>query len=255
MKEQEPESIINEDYRLQAITTVAEDFSLPGGPEHLKGAVVLLVANTKFNGKNLNFGLPNVSALFLDFSNKLWTETEEYLNNEKNFLTPISKFAPPNSLSVHKKEELFDILEKRMGAIVFAYTALESFANHSIPEDFIFRQDRADRKYVEEYNREQIENYISLDIKLDKILPQIFNVKSPKGKYLWNQYIDLKVIRNRIIHLKQEDTRSTGPEVKTLWTDLMNMKAPNYAEEVKKIINFYYPEEDKKPRWLVKAPF
>lgn len=139
MEPSEPNNIINEDWRLQAITTLAEDFSFPNGPIHKKGAVVVLTAQTKFNKKNISFGLPNVTAMFLNFSNKLWQESDEYFKNESNFIEPASKFMPVNFLNVSSNQLLFDALEKRMGAIVFAYSAIESFANQVIPEGYIFK--------------------------------------------------------------------------------------------------------------------
>lgn len=254
-EDQEPESIANEDYRLEAITTLAEDFNTPGGPIHKKGASILLVANTKFKNKNLSFGLPSVSAMALNFSHKLWIESEKYLNDESNFTAPISKYMRTVELNPVDKSLFFDALEKRMGSIVFAYSALESFANKSITDDYIYKKEREDGKYTESYNREQVENYLSLDIKLDKILPEIFKVKSPKGKNLWNPYSNLKKLRNRIVHLKNDDTKSTAPDIKTIWTDLLNMNSLNYAVEAKKLIEYYHTHKGSKPRWIKKCPF
>lgn len=87
---------------------------------------------------------------------------------------------------------------------------------------------------------------------MDQILTGIFSVKSPKGKGLWNQYINLKKIRDRIIHLKSNDTKSTNPEVKTIWTELLDTKSPNWAVESKKIIDHYYANKNNRPRWLKK---
>lgn len=252
---QEPENIRDEDFRLQAITTLAKDFSTPGGPLHKEGAAVMVVANTKFQGKNLTFGLPNVSAMFLNFSNTLWCESELYFNDASNFSTPTSKFMLPNTQSMKDKKSFFDALEKRMGAVVFAYSALESFANQSIPADFVFRQERGDAKFLEEYNKGQIEKFLNLDIKLGDVLPRIFEVSSPKGKKVWSEYVDLKKLRDRIIHPKSDDVKSTDPDVKTLWTALLDRRSANPAIETKDLVAHFFPSHEKRPRWLKKCPF
>ena len=215
----------------------------------------MLTANTKFNKKNLAFGLPNTSAMFLSFSNTLWKESDSYLKDDSNFITPISKFIGPVNLNVKSKESFLDKIEKSMGAVVFSYTSLESFANQSIPSEYIFRQSRKDQKYIEEYNREQIERFVSLDTKLLEVLPAVFQVVPPKNGKIWNGYSDLKKLRDRIIHLKSNDAKSTGPEVNTIWTALVNTNSSNPAVEAKNMIRHFYPDVSKQPRWLKKCPF
>lgn len=246
----ESETISNEDYRLQAITTLAKEYRRPDGHIHNIGERVMVVSETKFDVKNLHFGLPNVSAMFLNFSNKFYTESENYFGDSSNFISN-----SPDSLDLWVKDNglLFDILEKRMGAIVFAYSALEAFANRSIPEEYVFEQLSNNKKCTEKYTKEQIENFLSLDTKLGTILPEIFSVKSPKGINLWSQYCDLRKLRNRIIHLKKDDTQKTTPEVKTLWTDLMDQRLLNHAVITKNIIEYFL--KNNRPRWLKKCPF
>jgi len=173
----EDPKVAKRDYRFQAITTLSEDFTSPWtGVTHKAGAEVVLTGSVKYDQNHiLQFALPNMTALFLDQAYISWAESQVLLQKEQ-FLDSPSKFMPAGT--IHPKDDnlLFNLLEQRMVAIVFAYTALESFANESIPEDHIFRKERDDRKCIEEYTKEQTE-VLSLDTKLDYVLPPIYNVR------------------------------------------------------------------------------
>lgn len=252
---EEHENIKKEDWRLKAITTLAKPFSMPGSElRHEKGAAVMLTTFAKFRGHILSFGVPNMSAIFLNFSNELWQESEIYFKNSNNFVEPISRHLLPGTLDIKDRGLFFDMLEKRMGAIVFAFTALESFANDSIPLEYNYEQDRNDKKYLEKYNKEQIEKNLNLDTKLSVILPNIYNVKSPKSKTTWSKYTELKKLRDRIVHLKSQDMASKDANTKTIWSDVINENLPNYASESKELIKHYFSNKPE-PRWLQKCPF
>lgn len=252
----EDAKIENRDYRLQAITTLAEDFISPWtGILHKAGATVEVSGLVRYDQNHLlGFPLPNMTALFLDQAYTTWVESELFLRKEKFLESPSQAMAPG---TIHPKDEsvFFDLLQKRMVAIVFAYTALESFANESIPDDHIFRKEREDRKCIEEYTKAQAE-VLSLDTKLDAVLPPIFSIKSPKGTHTWNRYKLIKKLRDRIIHLKSKDRLSTtNPNEETIWKELLNKSNPNVALEAKAIIGYYLTNISEKPRWFTKFPY
>ena len=193
-----------------------------------------------------------MTALFLNQAYIAWVESQLLLQKEQ-FLDSPSRFMPAGT--IHPKDDtvFFNLLEQRMVAIVFAYTALESFANESIPDDHIFRKSRDDGKCIEEYTKEQAE-ILSLDTKLDHVLPSIFGIKSPKGTHTWNRYKLIKKLRDRIIHLKSKDRSSTGPNDETIWKELVSKSNPNVALEAKGIIGYYLSNVPDKPRWFTKFP-
>src|ERR1700681_3776591 len=65
---------------------------------------------------------------------------KEGVNSTTEFLDFPEAHVPRGTIRPKEESILFDLLQKRMIAIVFAFTALESFANESIPDDFIFRK-------------------------------------------------------------------------------------------------------------------
>lgn len=254
----EEDSIKNEDYRLQAIITISKDWTSPWSKNTFKkGTPVMTIVSTKFDSdKILTFGLPNSTAMFIDISYVLWVESEA-ASKQENFVKSKSKYDKPNTFYPVSNEYLFDLLQKRMGSIVFAYTALESFANENIPDDYIYIRDRDDAKCTEKYSKDQIEKFLSLDIKLGNILPPIMNVNSPKGKDLWNKFKLIKDLRDRIIHLKTKDRKSATSEERTIWNDLISKEYPNFAITAKDIINYYLTKIPikNKPRWFRKFPY
>lgn len=254
----EDDSIKNEDYRLQAITTITNDWVSPwSGSVHKKGTPIMAVAIINFDGKQLTFGLPNMTGMFIDFAYTLWVESEHFLKEKDRFLSSKSKFDVPNSIYPNSNEQFFDLLQKRMGAIVFSYSALEAFANENIPDDYEYTSERDDKRCIEKYNKEQIERYLNLDVKLGSVLPPIMNMNSPKGKPIWNRYKQIQDLRDRIIHIKSHDRRSAPPAEKTIWGDLLSKDYPNFALEAKDIIDYFLTKTpiEKRPRWFNKFPY
>ena len=251
----EDQKIANRDYRLQAVTTLAEDWTNPGsGVTHKMGTEVIVSGSVQYNKKHiLSFGLPNMTALFLDQAYKAWQESQQLLQREQ-FLDSPSKYMPNGTINPKDDASFFDLLEKRMVAIVFAYTALESFANESIPSDYIFRRERDDKKCMEEYKKEQAE-ILSLDTKLNYVLPSIYSVKPPKGFSVWHKYIFIKKVRDRIIHMKSKDRRPTSVNDETIWKELLNNLHVNVAIDAKIIIGYYLKNASPKPRWFDTFPW
>lgn len=238
-------SIQKADWRTQAITTLTKEWVSVTGKKYSTGTPVALISTIKLVSKTLNFQLPNATALFLDFSYKLWKEAQVVLEKEK--ILDIKEY--------EDYDEIYNLVEKRMASIVFAYCALESFANECIPDDYIFENSRDDGKCIEKYNKEQMEKYVSLDTKLSEILPKIKKVKSPMGGPLWNKYDDLKKIRNRIIHMKTTDRKSVGPEEESIWRDLLDKDKSNFSLEAKEIIGYFFSAEPAIPRWFRGFPY
>lgn len=240
------------DFRYQVITTLAKNWKSPfTGILHKKGAVVEYTAIAKYFGKQaISFPIPNMTALFLHFSNQLYEESQSALV----LLQPRGE-KKQNDKFVSDVSGFFDILEKRIGSIVFAYTALEVFANEQIPNDFIYKWKRKDDKCEEVYSKEQIERWIELNEKLSMILPDIFKVKIKKGAKAWSNFKSLKKIRDDLIHIKSKDLISVGVKDSSIWNKIAIKELPNYALVSKSLIKSFYPKEKNQPRWLKKLPF
>ncbi|MBI5753668.1 hypothetical protein HZA40_00810 [Candidatus Peregrinibacteria bacterium] len=251
IEEEEPENIKNEDWRLQAITTLAKEFRGPSGHVSPIGSPVIQMGQVHFDGNVLGFGLPNTTALYLNLSHKFFLESQVYVQSD------FYKKNNPKEPMIYAKSdlEIFDYLEKRIASIVFAFTALESFVNQRVPDDFVYEVERKDKKCVEKYNKIQIEKFLNLDVKLGEVLPLVMKILSPRGKTAWNGYTKLKKIRDRLIHIKTRDTNSHGVDDDSVWHELLDKKSPNFAKQAKEIIEYFHPSGGFRPRWLKKIPF
>lgn len=233
------------DWRLQAITTLTADVISPYGTPMKKGEPVVLIHLLKVKGVEVNIITPNPTAMFLNLSNVSYAQSIKIFNF--NELLNTDNF---------DEKDYFNSLEYYMASIIFAFTALETFANYSIPDLYEFKKLREDKKCFEIYDKEKIEKNINLDIKLGEILPEVLNIPSFKGNSLWAEYLELKRIRDRLIHLKTIDTEyhRTGDPYNHLWNDLINNgEIINYSIKAKKIIEYFL--KNKKPRWLIECPF
>ena len=252
------------DYRYQnyqATTTLAKDATSPNTriTSREVGAVIAAGATQYDTEHVLSFPLPNVTALCLDVAYTTWVESQHFLQDE-NFLKFPKPFTSENTVILTEDTIFFDLLQRRMIAIVFAYTALESFANESIPDHFIFRGKSRDKKSgteYTEYTKDQTERLLSLETKLYEVLPIIFKLPPPKGRTTGQKYKSLEKLRDRIIHMKSKDRRSSIVGEENIWKELLDKSSPNVAIEAKEIIGYYLNslEEKDRPRWYIEFPW
>ena len=100
---------------------------------------------------------------------------------------------------------LYDYFEKIQTSIVFIYNAIETFSNHSIPDNY--KYEKTNHKGIKEiYSKNEIERWIQTSEKVGNILPDIMKVKSPKNEQFWSDFKKLEKIRNDIIHPKSKKT-------------------------------------------------
>lgn len=252
MEAEEHPNIRDRDWRLGAITVLSKDWRSPfSGILHKAGTPVVKTTFVKFDGTQLAMPFPNASALFLGLSCKMYEKAQSHLDK-----LGISA-SPQSEVRSEDEAQFFSALESLMASIVFAHTALESYANEVIPEDYVYKAPREDSRCTELYNKEQVERFLSLDVKLDKILPEVLGTDSPKGSTLWQRYVTLKRLRDRVIHMKETDREGTKhgqrPTFDDVWNELFVRCTENMALIAKDMIAYFAKETP--PRWLRKCPF
>lgn len=248
----EDPSIQNEDWRLQVMTTLAAPFLSPQtGHTHAIGTPIKGAAIVQFDPATvLQFGLPNIAALLLSFAKGLWVQSRDLVGH-------FDATAPNGARVATADGPILDILERRMGVVVFSFTALEAFANEVIAEAYdrgTYRYTRRFKKQMQTMSLIDVERHTSLDDKLDIILPAILCVKSPRGGLRWQLYLNLKELRDRIIHCKKQDRGSTSPGDMTLWEKLADDNFRDFADDAKVIIDHYWASQGQH-RWYRKWPF
>jgi hypothetical protein len=234
------------DWRMQDVVLTTEDTILPWSGQLIpKGSQLTLASVTKLNKKkHLSIDLPNATALCLSISLRSWNEASTIRKDSKIDVS-IKKEVDFDSMT-----HAFDYIERVFESVILAFTSLEAFVNENIPDDFKYEETR--KEEVNLLDKSEIERRLSLDEKLSSVLPMAFGINSPKGKKCWQGYKDLKKIRDRIIHMKKLDRRSSGPEIPTLWHDIFKIRAPH--KHAKEVMDFFVSEIGKSPRWHSEYP-
>ena len=206
-----------------------------------------LATEERLGKGTVGFGLPSGPALFLSLGHKAFV-TYRDIDVLALFNDPRTGFWPDN----HKP--LFDFYEQFAAHVVFAFTALESFANEAIPDGHTYTTTKGKKGQKVTYDRDGIERHVSLSEKLAQVLPAALGVKSPKGLHIWQDYTTLRKVRDRIIHLKMADRSRTGPETPTIWGDMLRNSKEPFCDNAHKLMGHYKPAVDKR-RWYAKYPY
>lgn len=152
--------------------------------------------------------------------------SEEFRKNKDNKL--LKERVYYNSEIIYEQISLVET------AIVFGYTALETFSNLSIPESYEYSLIN-NKQIKETYNKESIERWITLNEKISRILPEVYGTSDIKKKNLWNQFITFESYRHEIIHQKNIDRTS-------FYKKYFKNNIYNYLKVPRQIIDFYYSE-------------
>jgi hypothetical protein len=218
--------------------------------DKFKTGVVSIATTEKIEGEKLSFGLPSSPGLFLSLALNFKKQVDKI-----NLTTCFDKHPYPQGTWPEDHKNLFDFFELMIGQIIFSYTAIETFSNIMIPNEYKFQFNRIDPKSTKEYDKEKIERTVSLDKKLDLILPEILSVSSPINRTeLWGKFMLHKDLRDRLIHLKSVDMTASGPEINTIWGDLIRNHKTGFVILAHNIIGHFISNKSGF-RWFTKFPY
>lgn len=160
------------------------------------------------------FITPSMVALQINIANEALREVKA-LNNKIQNLHSQQKLddGSINKLLIEHTLEIYNFIEHAQKAIIFSFTALETFINLSKPNNFIWKKTTS--RKTEVYDKEQIERYISWKEKINLVVTDIYEVPQIKKMSFWSDLIELLDIRNRLIHIKSSDDTE-------VLTDLLN---------------------------------
>jgi hypothetical protein len=234
MTEKKPHKIDQEDPRYHAIQRVED------GTVSVVGTATADILSGGIAQARLfvHFGIPSMPAMCLDQALK---------SNIASRRTKIRLEPAPNSsnaLIPTEHKEFFDAVEHKLVEIIMALTAIEAFANETIPDDMELEVPTKGK--VKKMNKVQMERELPLETKLNVVLPKSCGVPSLSKTELWVRFEKLKSLRNRLIHPKAGDRRDQGPADPSVWKDLVASLRDNFAGDAHAIIgHFISPER----RW------
>ena len=208
------------------------------------------------SGTRLTYFTPNNIAILLSISNKSLAKAKnifsEKLDPQKINLALQSADINKVDFLNKKSNEVCDYIESIQTSITFAYTALETFANLSIPEDYIYEVKVNTKGTKELYDKEAIERWITLRDKLLYVLPDVYGCKKPDKEKSWSYFIKLEKYRHDIIH--QKSINSTEFYKTYFRRDIFDV-----CNSAEKIIRFFYKQDAEKNRtnplwpWMINS--
>lgn len=150
---------------------------------------------------HIEFIPPNPIAIQLDLMNSCLQQMKS-MSLITNF-TNNSKLVPKEKIYENTKI-IYDYITLTQQAIIFGYTALETFTNLSIPDSYKYEKTNH-KGILEIYDKKSIERHICLKEKISEILVHIYKTKSIKKQKFWNDFIEFEKYRHEIIHQKSID--------------------------------------------------
>jgi hypothetical protein len=227
------ELLESEDWRFHAIDAVGTGLGM-------------LATTEKHSKRHLSFGLPSAPALYLSLARGAHAKRIS-IDVDDCFID----HPAPQGTWPENHQPLFDFFELFIAEVIFSFTAIEAFANESIPANFSYSWKNA--KEVKQLTRADIERSVQLDEKLKRVLPEAHNVKSPAGTKVWQGFKELKAVRDRLVHMKSIDRRASGPEHQTIWGLLLEKRQQDFPEIAYRLIGSYESLVDSR-RWFRSRP-
>lgn len=235
--------IEDEDWRLYNCQTIRAINNPWPDMKARPGDTVKSVALLDLGGKEYLLGIPHAAAVLLNVAYRSHRDAVELC--DKAMASPEGRNYLPDLVA-------FDCIEHAMATIVFSFTALEAFANGEIPDSYIHHEKK--NGILVPLPKPEIERAVGLKTKLDVILPDIFSVASPKGTKIWQGFVELKRLRDRIIHMKSADRQDLVTDQKSLWRSVFRHDLPCFPDTARELMQHFYAGTGSVPRWFKMVP-
>ncbi len=170
---------------------------------------------------------PNDVALYSNIADRCLNQAMEFY---EKVILPRHKQWHGSFPSLEKQKEYYDYFEIIIQAVIFAYTALEAFANICIPAGWEYQTEANGVKTI--YSKEAIERKFELREKFKKVIRPILNSPDPTREDWWMPFIELENLRNEIIHTKQSRSEER-------YAKLLSQSIFDIVRNHKNIIQFY----------------
>lgn len=139
-----------------------------------------------------------------------------------------------------------DYIELIQISIVFAYTAIESFANLSIPENYKYEVKLKNKGITEVYDKVAIERWVSLSDKISKILTDVYSTSKIESNKFWSHLKSLEKHRHSIIHQKSINRTE-------FYKEYFKEKIFQQIDSAQNVLQFFYDAHSKEnktnPLW------
>lgn len=198
---------------------------------------ILDIINIETSNNSISYTPPNPIALQLNIVDQSVKMMKE-MSIEKNLVYRENTYENlDTSTKYHNTLLVYQYISLVQQAIVFSYTALETFANLSIPESYVHVEEGkgSQKGITKNFNKQAIERQLPLKQKFKEILPNIYSTKPIHLEKFWNDFCQLEKYRDQIIHQKSIDRT-------IIYREYFNINIYNYLDVPNKIIFFFKKE-------------
>ncbi|TSA50183.1 hypothetical protein D4R47_02620 [archaeon] len=246
------------DWRIRAVTRLIKRSVSREGHAYEAGSSVTLATVTEVGERQvLSFTTPSPPALALSIAIRAVRQAKELRKRlvfaEKAESYPAFYDKPEMEQLITSDTVLFDFFEECMTAMAFSFQALETFSNTIIAENLKHIYHLKRRKKVLKLPTDELQREASIEEKLGVILPEILSTKTPRGEKVWQDFKDLKAVRDTTIHMKALDAYSgVNIDKETFFYKLLNVEAKEFPRAAISMMAFFF-KDDQLPRWLMSA--
>ncbi|CED57371.1 putative uncharacterized protein [Aliivibrio wodanis] len=187
--------------------------------------------------RKISYFVPNNIGMLISISSKASNRANKIFNQKfknSSYELDVTKLTGNKNDAISAiSTDVYDYIEEIQSAIVFAYTALEAFANLSIPQDYVYQIKKNSKGISESYDKTAIERWLSLKTKIKSILPELYGTSVVDKHTWWGQFVTLEEYRNEIIHQKSiGSTEFYKPYFKDSIFNIINC--------IESVISFFY---------------
>jgi hypothetical protein len=132
---------------------------------------------------------------------------------------------------------VLDCLSDLAAAVLFAFTAIESLANHAIemlPDDAVLEGDGRTVPKAE------MTRSFGIDEKLKRVVPIMEGAVPIAGTEAWERYLRLKFLRDELLHVKKRGY-DPDPDTRTAYDRLIVGEGDACADDAHVIVDTAWP--------------
>lgn len=232
------------DWRMSMVARVAE----VSGHYRANDIVRHVVSVEEQPGLLLSFAVPSSVALALDIAEQA-AQRASSLKLQISYKQVNVGGGAAFGVATDGLPTLYDFLEQSMIAAVFAYQAVESFANGVIGRELKGPMKVPRGRKLRELTPDKLARQLSTKEKLMWVLPKFKHVDSPEGSVKWKRFERLESARDSIVHLKVYD--QFGKDRESLFFKMLDIRTTEFPSAAVMLIHHYF-KADGEPRWLLK---
>ncbi len=170
---------------------------------------------------------PNEVSLFTHISDVFLEKGRNFINDT---IIPRTKHYYGGTPNLEKQKEYYDYFETIMISLIFSYTSIETLVNICIP--FYYKKRIRVKGVYKWITKQNIVEKFQLIKKMSTILTDVLKTPNPNSQKWWKTFLELKEIRDEIIHSKQSKSEE-------LYSKLLSNRIVEIIKVNKDIINFY----------------